>query len=82
MSWAVFLSIYSLLRPSVLDLRSGTDGRTDRQTDRQSLHNAAPFWKQAMMMLAVTIRMKSDTIEMLESDRTLSQEEYLIYRRS
>jgi len=31
-SWASFLLIFSLLRPSVLDLVSGT-GQTDGQTD-------------------------------------------------
>ena len=34
-SWAYFLLIFSLLRPSVVDLGSGT-GRTDRRTDRQT----------------------------------------------
>jgi len=38
-SWAAFLPIFTLLRPSVLDLGSGTgqtDVQTDRQTDRQT----------------------------------------------
>ena len=52
-SWASFLPIFSLLRPSILDLGSGTgqtdeqmDGQTDtdRQTDRQRrpMHYAPP----------------------------------------
>jgi len=30
--WAVFLTIFSLLYPSTLDLGSGTDRQTDRNT--------------------------------------------------
>ena len=41
MSRASFLTIFSFLRPSVLDLASGT-GQTDRQTDRRRapIHSA------------------------------------------
>ena len=41
----VGLSIFTFLRPSVLDLGSGT-GKTDRQTDRQrpSMHYAPTLW--------------------------------------
>jgi len=44
-SWASLLPNFSFLRPSVLELWSGT-GQTDRRTDRQrlSLHNAYALW--------------------------------------
>ena len=42
-SWASFLPIFILLRPSVLDLGSGT-GLTDRQTDNGHQHLMPPSY--------------------------------------
>ena len=41
-SWASFVSIFSFLHPSVLDLRSVRDRQTDRQ--RRSMHYASAIW--------------------------------------
>jgi len=55
-SWVYFLSIFSLLRPSNLDLgvRHGTDRQTDRQTDINALYSlymAAGHYNSVCMTL-------------------------------
>jgi len=47
-TWAFFLTIFSLLRPSILDLGQARDRQTDDR-QRTSLHYAPTMWEQGIV---------------------------------